>query len=174
MRRGRMPPGTLSHAAMTLVLLVAWPLLFPGLSAKTQTSQISIPLSLHSVCIPRTRRGLCPLGSFDLLYLFVSFLFFELEYSTQVTEICSAKGFYRKLQMTHTKAKSSLFLKLRLSAIPCPSIHPSAPSCGWKHLLMLRCPQTQAGAGPRDGQAWTFPRPAHRTAGQGEKDQGQK
>lgn len=68
------------------------------------------------------KRGLCPAGSCDLLYLLTSFLFREPEYPPQVTEICSAKGFYGKLQMTPRTLRAGLFLNPGLSA-PCPSIH---------------------------------------------------
>lgn len=81
------------------------------------------------------KRGSCPAGSCDLLYLLISFLFPEPEYPPQVTEICSAKGFYGKLQMTPENAKSRFIFKPR--ALSTLSIHPLVASLRWEHLLML-------------------------------------
>lgn len=76
------------------------------------------------------------MGSFDLLYLFLSFLFLEPEYPPQATEICSAKGFYKKLQMTHGRAESWVIFKpwARSDTL---STHPSAPSPGREHSPKL-------------------------------------
>lgn len=114
----------------------------------------SRPLSPHHGYRPKARGGLRPSGSVDLPYLFLSFLFLEPEYPPQVTEICSTKGFYRKLQMTRGRAKSRFIFKPRALSDTL-STHPSAPSLGQKHLPMLNGAWTHAGTGRRGGQAWT-------------------
>lgn len=76
------------------------------------------------------------MGSCDLLYLLMSFLFPEPEYPPQVTEVCSTKGFYGKLRMTHENSKSGFIFKTRALSDTL-SIHPSAASLWGKHLLML-------------------------------------
>lgn len=58
-----------------------------------------------------------------MLYLFLSIPFLAPECPHQVTEICSAKGFYKKLQMTHRRAKSRFVFRPRaLSDTVYPSI----------------------------------------------------
>lgn len=147
-------------------------------SAEAQISPISIPLSLHRVCLPRARRGLCPLGSFDLFisffidkYLFISFLFLEPEYPPRVTDICSTKGFYGKLETTHGRAESWFIFK-PWALSDTLSIHPSAPSPGQKHLLMLSCAWPHAGAGVQRQLSQGLVPAEPRVAGQGEKGQG--
>lgn len=105
-------------------------------ASRQKHTQIRTSLSLCSACISRARGALCPVGSCDLLYLLMSFLFPEPEYPPQVTEVCSAKGFYGKLQMTHENAKSGFIFKSRALSDTL-SIHPSAASLRGKHLLML-------------------------------------
>lgn len=117
------------------------------------------PPSLPCGCPVRARRGLCPLGSLDLPYLFLSFLFLAPECPPQVTEICSATCFHKKLQMTHRRAKSRFIFKPRaLGDTVCPSVssltRAEAPAdAKW-------CPDPlwcQAQGGPRWSPSWASP-----------------
>lgn len=96
-------------------------------SAELPNLRTSVLLSPHGVRAPGAGRGLCLWASFDLLFFFISFPFLEPKYPPQATELCSAKGFYGRLQMTRGKAQSWLIFKSRTLGDPL-SIHPSISS----------------------------------------------